>query len=1096
MTLRTRLSGLLASLTIVAIVVALPLVLLAVGANPIPTTWPSLDQIRAAAMSPDDGTLALGAIQLVAWGAWAFLTGSIVLEVLSRVRGVSVPHLPALAVPQAAARGLVGAAILLFAAAPLSHSPASAAPVVATSTAATAAAPYVVHLTHGSRPTTHAAPRAVALAAPPRHQTPPTADYVVQRGDTLWAIAERHLGSGVRYTELVDLNWDRLGPDPGFLTVGDVLQIPSESPLKTTSVEEHTETVESGDTLWDIADEELGDPTRYPEIFGASRDTIQPDGRRLTDPDLIVPGWTLTIPAEQTAPVVKPSRERRPELPPRQKPTPMQSSTPPTTEKSPTPATSESVPQAAGPIDTSRPSQSVRDSTSSQASEVVSAADDADSEHAPWMVTGLTGGGAMLAAAMLLALRRRRRAQLRHRRPGRTIAAPEPHLAPVERTLTVAGGPVSPDLERMDEALRRLASSMTALNGPMPELAAVELRRHDLTLHLSAPATLGDPWTGSDDRMHWTLVGTAAVDQVGALVPDQPAPYPLLVTVGSDDEGHVWLLNIEELLLTVTGDSTFSQDFARYLAAEVACNPWSHGVTVDMVGVGPELEPMNPDRLRVPTNGLHYAAACRTHATSMIDRSTDAGVDVATARAHQDGADTWPARLLIADLTEHASRTAADPSMPVIGELLDLMHDNAGQTGASVVLLDDGRREHGVELHFTDDGRVRLPHVGLELVAVGLTSDEAQGCAALLAHSEDVVDAPMPVDEVASEGWRAWADEAGSLRDEHTFARDAVEGHNEPSSSLLDHSEASYLKAWATTREDLAELAPIVPERVRDAVKDSDPTLDEDLGMWWSDDCPLPRLTLLGPVGARTRGTPVTKRKPYYTEMLAFVALRPHGATPDELADAFSLSPGKARDYARIVRDWLGTNPRTGKPHLPDARQSPAATTQGVSVYQVLDLLVDVDLFRRLRVRGESHGPDGVHDLCEALRLVQGRPFDRLRDGGWSFLSSGVRLDHHITCAIVDVAHLVTTFSLEAGDIRQARLAAETANLAAPYEEIPKLDLAAVADAEGDHAEADRILREDVCNRTDDDDAPPELSDRTRRIIAARAWQERTREAG
>ncbi|WP_404352215.1 LysM peptidoglycan-binding domain-containing protein [Phycicoccus jejuensis] len=1095
MTLRTRLSGLLASLTIVAIVVALPLVLLAVGANPIPTTWPSLDQTRAAAMSPDDGTLALGAIKLVAWGAWAFLTGSIVLEVLSRVRGVRVPRVPALAVPQAAARGLVGAAILLFAAAPVSHSPASAAPVVATSTAATVAASSAGHPTHVSRATTHAAPRAVALATPPRHQTPPTADYVVQRGDTLWAIAERHLGSGVRYTELVDLNRGRLGADPGFLTAGEVLQIPSEPARQTTSVEEHTETVKRGDTLWDLADEELGDPTRYPEIFEASRNTVQPDGRRLTDPDLIVPGWTLIVPAEQTAAVEKPAPRQTPEIAPHLKFTPTQGGTPSTTEKSPTPATRESVPQAAGPIDTSRPSQSVRDSTPAQTSEVVDV-DDAGSDHASWMVTGLTGGGVMLAAAMLLALRRRRRAQLRHRRPGRIIAAPEPHLAPVERTLTVAGGPVSLDLERMDEALRRLASAGTALNAPMPMLAAVELRRHDLALHLSAPATLGDPWTGSDDRMHWTLAGTAAVDQVGALVPDQPAPYPLLVTVGSDDEGQVWLLNIEELALTVTGDPTFGRDFARYLAAEVACNPWSHGVTVDTVGVGHELEPMNPDRLRVPTDGLHAAAACLTHAASMIDRSSDAGVDVATARAHQDGADSWPARLLIADLTEYASRAAADSSVPGIDKLLDFLHDNSRQTGASVLLLEDGRREHGVELHFTDDGRVRLPHVGLDLVAVGLTSDEARGCAALLAQGEELADAPMPVDEIASDGWRAWSDEAGSLRHEHTIARDDVEDHTGPSSSLLDHSDESYLEVCATTREDLAELAPFVPERVGDAVRDSDPTLDEDLAMWWSDDCPLPRLTLLGPVGARTRGTPVTKRKPYYTEMLAFVALRPHGATPDELADAFSLSPGKARDYARIVRDWLGTNPRNGKPHLPDARQSPAAKTQGVSVYQVLDLLVDVDLFRRLRVRGESRGPDGVHDLCEALRLVQGRPFDRLRDGGWSFLSSGDRLDHHITCAIVDVAHLVTTFSLEAGDIRKARLAAETANLAAPYEEIPKLDLAAVADAEGDHAEADRILREDVCNRTDDDDAPPEISDRTRRIVAARAWRERTRKAG
>ncbi|GAB4077646.1 hypothetical protein [Nostocoides australiense] len=217
----------------------------------------------------------------------------------------------------------------------------------------------------------------------------------------------------------------------------------------------------------------------------------------------------------------------------------------------------------------------------------------------------------------------------------------------------------------------------------------------------------------------------------------------------------------------------------------------------------------------------------------------------------------------------------------------------------------------------------------------------------------------------------------------------------------------------------------------------------------------------------------------------------------DRLAEVlhFSITPAKARDYVRIVRDWLGTNPRTGEAHLPDARKAPAAIARGVGVYQVLDVLVDADLFRRLRVRGESRGPAGVDDLRAALRLVQGRPFDRLRDGGWSFLSEGDRLDQHMICAVVDVAHLVTTYSLQSGDTRQARLAAETAALAAPHEEIPRLDLAAVADAEGHPSEADRILRDEVCNRTDDDDAPPELSDRTKQVIATRDWRERTRKA-
>lgn len=55
-------------------------------------------------------------------------------------------------------------------------------------------------------------------------------------------------------------------------------------------------TVERGDTLWEVSGDELGDPQRYPEIYRASKAIEQPDGQRLTDPNLIQPGWKLRIP--------------------------------------------------------------------------------------------------------------------------------------------------------------------------------------------------------------------------------------------------------------------------------------------------------------------------------------------------------------------------------------------------------------------------------------------------------------------------------------------------------------------------------------------------------------------------------------------------------------------------------------------------------------------------------------------------------------------------------------------------------------------------------------------------------------------------------
>jgi hypothetical protein len=155
-----------------------------------------------------------------------------------------------------------------------------------------------------------------------------------------------------------------------------------------------------------------------------------------------------------------------------------------------------------------------------------------------------------------------------------------------------------------------------------------------------------------------------------------------------------------------------------------------------------------------------------------------------------------------------------------------------------------------------------------------------------------------------------------------------------------------------------------------------------------------------------------------------------------------------------------------------------------------VDLLVDVDLFRRLRVRGQARGADGIEDLRTALRLVEGRPFDapvqRRAGGGWTWLVDGDRLDEHAMVAVVDVAHLTVTHALSVGDLTVARVAAETAAMAAPYEEIPRLDLAAVASAEGRHGEARRIIREEVANRTDDEAAPPELAARTEEILTQR----------
>jgi len=399
-------------------------------------------------------------------------------------------------------------------------------------------------------------------------------------------------------------------------------------------------------------------------------------------------------------------------------------------------------------------------------------------------------------------------------------------------------------------------------------------------------------------------------------------------------------------------------------------------------------------------------------------------------------------------------------------------------------------------MQLTEAGRLIVPELGLDLTANQLPSHEGLGIAQMLSQAELAADEPMPA-SAGDQPWEAYCDAAGSLLPQHTLARAAAGQPPQPigqeaATSLLPLADQTYQDAAATTADDLATLAPQVPASVRPAVEAADPTLDADLAGWLDPGTDQPRLTLLGPVQLRAHGDLERNRVGFYTEIVAYLATRENGATLAQFETAFNLAPARARSDIRIARNWLGVNPRTGRKHLPDALKSKSGQARGIGVYELEEVLVDSDLFRRLRVRGEARGADGIGDLILALGLVSGPPFDQLRSDGYEWLTDGARIDHHLVCGIADVAHLVTTHALAVGDIKRARAAAEIAQLAAPYEEIPRLDLVAVREAEGHLEEAEDYLRDQVCNRSDDDGAPEDLSERTKAILRHREWLSRT----
>jgi hypothetical protein len=834
-------------------------------------------------------------------------------------------------------------------------------------------------------------------------------------------------------------------------------------------------TVKKGDTLSEIALEQTGHARNYPKLFRASTHTVQPGGRHLTDPDQIDIGWKITIPAQHTK-HPKPDDDRptkTAETPAsRQVTTPPQERRPGTSDTQPsTPASTQTAPAPAGPTP----------SATAKSTDHVSATSDAPA----WLLTGLAGAGALLAGSLWLVLARRREAQFRSRRPGRMIAPPPAATIPVEKTLIREGSVTGTTVLFIDEVLRRTTAALTNAGHSVPVLMGVDAHADHLTLRFAGPADLPAVWTcmDGDARQMWRIRADADLDHAGPLNPDGAPPWPQLVTLGRDADG--WrLVNLEAVgVASLTGDAGNCVDLARYLVSELAISPWARDVQVDCLAVCPEMPDLAPDRVHYHDNPTVIPERVST-AVATADRLTRVHpTTLETARVTHADEDLWHSQLLL-------SATADTEHLDI---LTRLVADQKGRTGTAVLLLSVDHPPAGMEIRLTDKGRVQVPALGLDLVANGLTEDEARGCIALINAGRNLDDIEMPVaDDPDGEEWEQFCNQAGAIRRDKTVPRDSNDAE---ATSLLPEPDRVYVTETANTAEDLAELAPKVTVEVAEQIEAADPTLDADLANWWADACIRPRLRVLGPVKVRIgvggSAKAATNRKPACNNAVTYLSTRPRGATTQEVADALSITDDRVRQDMSIVRAWLGDNPRTGRKFLPGATEHPLAVERGVGLYLIEDLLCDADLYKRLRLRGEARGPDGINDLRTALRLVNGAPYDELRTRGTVWLADNP-VDHDLLCSIIDTAHIVSTMAIQTGDLQGARAAAELAVLIAPTDANPQMDLAKIAERTGDEAKAAGILRS-VIARGDAAGDQVDLSQRNEVIARTHRWLETTR---
>jgi len=989
---------------------------------------PAHESIPTLLTSPDQGGLFAWALVVVGWSAWGCFALSVLVEVPAQLRGRMPRRLPAMGWSQRTAAGLVGA---IFALLPTTGAfAATAVPVTGSPTVATAPS-------HAA-----ATPAAGVSDAPSVSDAANAVQHLVytvpasRPAESLWSIAEKHLGSGERWKDIAGLNEGRLMDAEGrvFRSEGTIqpgwkLFLPTDAKPAAGTRTEDMVTVQPGDSLSGIAEEHRV-PGGWPALYQENRAQIG------ADPDLIRPGEQLALPAGSTATVGTPP----PVTAPPHTTAPPHSTTPPHTttpahSTAPTPAPPAKAEPPAGPA-TGASAPAELPVSAPPTVHATPATQDTGNDD-PILLPAL-GAGGILAAGLLGVLGRNRVLQQRRRPPRRRIPMPSAEDQQYETYLRAMADPSGLDL--LDRTLRTLAMTCLTHGGQLPALAAVALRPGgtiDLYLIEASQGPAPVPFTASPNGRMWRCRTGDVELLTTAQAADVPAPYPALVTLGRTPDNVQVLADLETVRhLHLDGTEEEVASVTRALVAELASSTIADHLRLIVLGsAAPLVGNLGVDRLRtrdVPEEALADLVAHR----SALDQAL-ADCQVAHPRAARSqgvAVDTWVSVLLCTD------QVLNQDQLDELGWVL------AGREHRCIAAVTPATPGAGWHLD-ARPGHYRIaPNLPFAVELQRMSEAEFASAVGILAVSQEP--------SVAAPGWTGHdpEEEDPESPEEDPFFIPVLAAHARATAGA-DPSSVTAVPLIGTDAPGApgpmySPPPPPQPTPPPPPIRRTDPrvmpltALTQGYDVIATPPSPGdgpsagPRVLLLGQVRViATNGTADPSRISQLTALAALLTLRPD-PDPRDVDAVLAPSPfyvalpgnaagqGSLRSRASALsklRDWLGQAP-DGTSCLPPAawRLHPAVTSDWTD-------------FQELYRQGmHQRSAAGDAALRRALDLVRGRPFD----SAYGLYPWAEPYRQDMISAIIDASHELAKRRLGGGDYSGCEAALHSGLAAVPEAEI------------------------------------------------------------